>query len=155
MVLTEIVPKHIKLTQFSGLSDKPSKKIIWKSSDIPKHTLVPTGDMFFDFALVSKHIQTSSSPTPSYVDYGFGSDQRIFSGSHRFAINREEKIRDQDVNEKVRQAGMKEEYIELCLECFRCNPIIDRDSWAEYIPWLHYWYARFLWAEAVRAVLRR
>lgn len=49
----------------------------------------------------------------------------------------------------------EEEYVELSLECFRCNPIMDRDSWAEYMPWLHHWYARLLWAEAVGTVLRR
>jgi hypothetical protein len=111
--------------------------------------------MLFDFALVSKHIQTSSDPSPSYADYGFGSDKRNFAGSHRFAINRKERSHDQDVNEKVGQAGKEEEYVELYLQCFRCNPIVNRDSWAESLPWLHYWYARFLWADAVMAVLRR
>jgi len=141
--------------RYEAFKDKPTKKIIWKNSDIPKDKLVPTGDMFFDFALVNKHIQTSSDSSPSFVDYGFGSDRRIFAGSQRFAVSRKVRVPDQDVNGKVEQAVKEEEYVELYVECFRCNPVVDRDSWAEYAPWLHYWYARFLWAEAVRAVLRR
>jgi hypothetical protein len=105
--------------------------------------------MLFDFALVSKHIQTPADPSPSYADYGFGSDKRAFAGSHRFVINRKER---DVVDEK---AEKEEEYVQLSVECFRCNPMINRDSWAESMPWLHYWYGRFLWAEAVRAVLRR
>jgi hypothetical protein len=111
--------------------------------------------MLFDFALVSKHIQTSSDPSPSYADYGFGSDRRNFAGSHRFGINREEGVHDRDVDEEAGEARKEEELIELYVECFRCDPLVNRDSWAEYMPWFHYWYARFLWADAVRAVLRR
>jgi len=101
---------------------------------------------------MAKHIQTSPDQLPSYVDYGFGSDQRPFSGSHRFVVDRKEQ---KDVDEKVEQMGKEEEVVELYVECFRCNPMINRDSWAESMPWLHYWYAKFLWAEAVKAVLRR
>ena len=129
--------------------------MIVKSSDIPKHTLIPTGDMLFDFTLVSKHIQTDSDALPSYVDYGFGSEKMKFAGSHRFAIDRKERTHEQDVDEKLGEVGKEEGYIELSVECFTCNPVVNRDSWAVYIPWVHYWYAKFLWADAVKAVLRR
>ncbi|EXJ78323.1 hypothetical protein A1O3_09484 [Capronia epimyces CBS 606.96] len=145
-----------------------SKRIIWKSSDISEDSLVPIGDMLFDFALVSKHIQTRPDSIPpsssygssysysySYVDYGFGSDQRNFAGAHRFVVTRKEQDQHQHQNQDQDSKEQKEEeYIELSIECFRCNPLINQDSWAEYLPWLHYWYARFLWAEAVRTVLR-
>ena len=142
---------------YIGFKDKPPKKVIWKGSDISKYSLVPTGDMLFDFLLVSTHIQptaikTPTSPSPSLpgyscVDYGFGSDSGSFAGAHRFAVVRQER------DDEAGKEG-EEEYVELKLECFRCNPLVNRESWAEWVPWLHYWYARFLWAEAVRSVLR-
>lgn len=157
--------------RYAAFKDKPTKKIIWRDSDIPKDRLIPVGDMIFDFALVDKHIrQTFTDPSPSYVDYGFGADHRIFAGSHRFVVKRsEEKRHDQGdlFNEAaqgwqemtIKESGGEEEevekFVELYVECFRCNPMVNRDSWAEYVPWLHYWYAKALWAEAVRAVLRR
>lgn len=117
--------------------------------------------MLFDFILVASHVPspaTAATPTPrsSHVDYGFGSDQRAFAGAHRFGIERREWSYGSPgpPHNKV-MVDKKEEDgdVELYVECFRCNPLVDRDSWAEWMPWLHYWYARLLWAEAVRRVL--
>lgn len=106
--------------------------------------------MLFDFALVSKHIRTTSGLPPSYVDYGFGSDKRNFAGSHRFVVNRKDEGHGKDANDKTEGGS-----VELYVEGFCCNPMVNRGSWVEYMPWIHYWYGTLLWAEAVRAVLRR
>jgi hypothetical protein len=145
------------ITSFSALPDLPTKNVIWRSKDISKVKLASVGDMFFDFAVIDKHIQTHSDPAPSYIDYGFGSDRRVFSGSQRFVVTRHERIRNMEEDEKagLLQTEKEDGYVELSIECFRCNPLVDRDSWAEYAPWLHYWYAKCLWAEAVRRLLRR
>lgn len=106
------------LIQLSGLRDRPTKNIIWKSSDIPKQVLIPVGDRLFDFALVGKNIQTPSNPISSYADYGFGSDKRTFAGSHRFAINRNERTEDERGAENLEQVEPEEEYVEVYVESF-------------------------------------
>jgi hypothetical protein len=145
------------LTTCSALPNLPTKRTIWRSEDFYKDKLATIGDMFFDFAVVDRHIQTPSDPSPSHIDYGFGSDQRVFSGSARFSVTRYERVHDTEENEKPEplQSEKEDGYVELSIECFRCNPLVNKDSWAEYAPWLHYWYAKFLWAEAVRRLLRR
>ncbi|TVY27391.1 hypothetical protein LHYA1_G004196, partial [Lachnellula hyalina] len=80
--------------------------------------------------------KTPTSPSPSLpgyscVDYGFGSDSGSFAGAHRFAVVRQER------DDEAGKEG-EEEYVELKLECFRCNPLVNRESWAEWVPWLHY-----------------
>lgn len=104
--------------------------------------------MFGAFKMTDYHLQKTSDPVSSYVDFCFGSDESRFGGCHRFAIIRESarEFRDED--------GV-EEQVEVLLEHFRCNPKVNVDSWAEYIPWVHYWYAKFLFADAVRTLLRK
>jgi hypothetical protein len=48
---TKVVLQDSDLIYLSGFRDKPSKKIIWKSSDIPKYILVPVGDMLRNLKL--------------------------------------------------------------------------------------------------------
>jgi hypothetical protein len=81
----------------------------------------------------------------------------VFSGSQRFSVTRHEPTPDAEEDRKtgLLQSEMEDGYVELTIECFVCNPLGNRACWAEYLPWLHYWYAKCLWAEAVRRVLRR
>lgn len=113
--------------------------------------------MFFDFVLVSKHIQSKSDPSPSHVDYGFGSDRKHFAGSHRFRVTHEEGVCDTEVDKGTGLSvnSSSEGSVELSLECIVCDPTTNRYPLVIYLPWIHYWYARFLWANAVKTLLRR
>ncbi|RDL32019.1 uncharacterized protein BP5553_09421 [Venustampulla echinocandica] len=134
---------------YSTFNSKQPKNIIWRVSDIPKTTLVPIEDVLFgSFKVIDAKIKSTSDPSPSYVDFGFGSDSASFAGCHRFCVIR---------NPEETKDGPSEadSGVEIRLEHFRCNPVKNVDSWAEYIPWLHYWYAKLLFADGIRSLLRR
>lgn len=112
---------------------------------MPNTHLLPVGSIVFGgFCLLSKHIAAVPSvEEPSYVDFGFGSDESIFGGCHRFQITR------LPVSEK------EEAQIQIELHHLRCNPQKNQPSWAEYIERFHYVYAKMLFANGVQALLLR
>ena len=97
--------------------------------------------------LIDSHLATSPDQRPSYVDFGFGSDKAPFAGCHRFSI-----VRNHEGNSIESDGGVK--VIEMRLEHFRGNPRKNVDSWAEYITWFHYWYAKLLFADGIRSCFR-
>lgn len=128
----------------------PNERLIWRASEIPKSNFVAIGDIIFGaFKMTDCHLQDPSDLNSSYVDFCFGSDESRFGGCHRFVI-----VRVPSAELKEAEDSM-EEQVEVLLEHFRCNPKVDVDSWAEYIPWFHYWYAKVLFADAVRNLLGR
>ncbi|CAG8956209.1 hypothetical protein HYFRA_00003589 [Hymenoscyphus fraxineus] len=139
--------------KFAGLESSPDEKVLWKASEIPKSSLLQVGDVISGaFKMTDYHLQGPSEFSTSYVDFCFGSDESRFGGCHRFAIIREASG---ESNADGETEGNKEEQFKVLLEHFRCNPQINADSWAEYIPWVHYWYAMLLFADAVRTLLSK
>ncbi len=72
-----------------GFTNLKTQRIIWDCSEIAISTFLPVGDVLFgSFKLVASHLATPSDPYPSYLDFGFGSDEAPFAGCHRFSILR-------------------------------------------------------------------
>jgi len=146
----------------TGFESRKTDKIIWNYSEIPKTAVLPVRTVLFgSFKLVDAHLKSDSNshPSYSYLDFAFGSVTAHFTGCHRFSIHRN--VQKDDGNSGViggvGEGGVfgGEEYVQIRLEHFRCNPRKNVDSWAEWIPWIHYWYAKVLLADGVRSVLRR
>lgn len=125
---------------------------------------MPVGDVLFGaFRLVDSHLKlTPSDPLPSYLDFAFGSDRGNFAGCHRFSLHRglesktDNELSRSNVTGLIGEADLLEESeVEVRLEHFRCNPSKNVPSWAEYISWFHYWYAKLLFADGIGSVLRR
>jgi hypothetical protein len=112
---------------------------------VPNTHLLPVGSCFFgSFRLLTKHIAAVPSvEEPSYVDYGFGSDEFIFGGCHRFQITR------------LPVAEKEEAQIQIELQHLRCNPQKNQPSLAEYIERFHYVYAKMLFANGIQALMLR
>ncbi|RSM06706.1 hypothetical protein CEP52_005550 [Fusarium oligoseptatum] len=132
-------------SRYTGFEIPPDVITIWNRANVPNTHLLPVGSCFFgSFLLLAKHITTLlSSEEPSYVDYGFGSDEFVFGGCHRFQITR------LPVVEK------EEAQIQIELQHFRCNPQKNQPPVAEYIERFHYVYAKMLFANGVQALLSR
>ncbi|EED12352.1 hypothetical protein TSTA_004030 [Talaromyces stipitatus ATCC 10500] len=126
--------------------ERPSDAVtIWNKSDIPTTHLLPNGsNLFGSFTMLDKYIATNpSEQDASYVDYGFGSDESIFAGCHRFQITR-----------LPTQSGA-ESQVQMELLHFRCNPQKNKPSIAEYIERFHYVYAKALFANGIQYVITR
>ncbi|KAJ4202372.1 hypothetical protein NW759_015423 [Fusarium solani] len=118
---------------------------IWNKASVPNTHLLPVGSCFFgSFRLLTKNIAAfPSAEEPSYVDYGFGSDEFIFGGCHRFQITR------------LPVAEKEEAQIQIELQHLRCNPQKNQPSLAEYIERFHYVYAKMLFANGIQALMLR
>lgn len=146
-----------------GFKSLPTERIEWNRHNIPATSFMPVGDILFgSFKIVDSHLKlTPSDPLPSYLDFGFGSDRGQFAGCHRFSIHRGLESKDSELGRLniTGATGMtelpEEGDVEVRLEHFRCNPSKNVASWAEWIPWLHFWYAKFLFADGVSSVLRQ
>lgn len=93
---------------------------------------------------VSKHINNNlECPSISYVDIGFGSNERNFSGVHRFEIARH----------PVMQQG-KEQEVKITFSSMSCNPSSNKPPFPKVIFWFHCWYAMCLFRDGVKRVIR-
>ncbi|EED12351.1 hypothetical protein TSTA_004030 [Talaromyces stipitatus ATCC 10500] len=136
---------NILPSRYTGF-ERPSDAVtIWNKSDIPTTHLLPNGsNLFGSFTMLDKYIATNpSEQDASYVDYGFGSDESIFAGCHRFQITR-----------LPTQSGA-ESQVQMELLHFRCNPQKNKPSIAEYIERFHYVYAKALFANGIQYVITR
>ncbi|KAJ5186285.1 hypothetical protein N7449_011049 [Penicillium cf. viridicatum] len=130
--------------RYTGFHGDPHASQIWNRSELPQRHLLPVGSSLFgSFKVIDKQIvPESSDQRASYVDYGFGSDEFTFAGCHRFQITRSPRIG-------------AEPLVQFELQHFRCNPQKNEPSVAEYIAWVHYAYAKSLFANAVQCILLR
>ncbi|KAF9065947.1 hypothetical protein BDP27DRAFT_1331333 [Rhodocollybia butyracea] len=141
----------INPAKYTGFTSLPTEKIEWNSQNISTSTVMPVGDILFgSFKIVDFHVKQT---TRSESDFG---------GCHRFSVHRNLHgnsrldIESSSVtDESGRDSRQVQDEVEIRLEHFRCNPQTNIDSWAEYITWFHYWYARLLFADGIRSVLRR
>ncbi|KAL2678509.1 hypothetical protein Neosp_009256 [[Neocosmospora] mangrovei] len=131
--------------RYTGFEIPPDAATVWNKADIPNTHLLPVGSCLFgSFRLLNKHMAVVPSvEEPSYVDYGFGSDEFIFGGCHRFQITR------------LPVAEKEEAQIQIELQHLRCNPQKNQPSPAEYIERFHYIYAKMLFANGIQALLSR
>lgn len=136
-----------------GLKLQNEARVIWHQSEIPTTTLLRVGDTLFgSFKVLDRHLATPLNTTPSYIDYGYGSDTGRFAGVHRFSVSRTPA---NDGNGSNDPAGEKhQQQVEIKLQGFRCNPAKDVDSAAGYLTWFHYCYAKLLFADGIRSCLR-
>ncbi|KAK9236535.1 hypothetical protein V1525DRAFT_212026 [Lipomyces kononenkoae] len=139
--------------RYTGLQPDPQAVTIWNLSELPNTHLLPVGSCFFgSFRILDKHIAEPSSHSSSYVDYGFGSDESIFAGCHRFQITRPLS----SINSESGSAGKQPEpQVQIQLQHFRCNPQKNVPSVAEYIERFHYIYAKMLFANGIQSLLER
>lgn len=128
-----------------GFERPPDAVTIWNKSEIPTSHLLPRGsNLFGSFLMLDKHIAaTPSEQDASYVDYGFGSDEFIFAGCHRFQITRL----------PTREGA--EPQVQMELLHFRCNPQTNKPSIAEYIERFHFVYAKTLFANGIQSLVTR
>jgi hypothetical protein len=127
-----------------GFKDDPSASLIWNTSKLSNINLPPMGSCLFgSFKVLDKQIPLEpSEQRPSYVDYGFGSDEFQFAGCHRFQVTRLLRA-----NEKP--------LVQLELQGFYCNPQKNQPSGGKFLEWFHYIYAKLLFANGVQSVLLR
>ncbi|KAE8318428.1 hypothetical protein BDV41DRAFT_376428 [Aspergillus transmontanensis] len=123
--------------KFSNFEDDPAAMTIWDHTKIPSSKLLPLGSRLFgSFKLIDKHISKAPGLGPSYVDYGFGSDQSRFAGCHRVQVTRSPQT-------------------EISLQQFICNPTKNTPSVRGDLEKFHFVYAKLLFADGVRSVLTR
>ncbi|OGE50863.1 hypothetical protein PENARI_c015G11420 [Penicillium arizonense] len=130
--------------RYTGFKDDPSASMIWNTSELSNINLPPVGSCLFgSFKVLDKQIPLESSEKrPSYVDYGFGSDEFEFAGCHRFQITRLQPANDKPL-------------VQLELQGFHCNPQKNQPSVGKLLEWFHYIYAKLLFANGVQSVLLR
>ncbi|KAK9241727.1 hypothetical protein V1506DRAFT_549854 [Lipomyces tetrasporus] len=137
--------------RYTGFHPASQAVAIRRPSDIPGTRLLPVGSSFFSsFLLVDKHVAEPSDANSSHVDHGFGSDESMFAGCHRFRVTRLP-----SVAETTGQGEGRDSQIRIDLEHFRCNPQKNVPSWAEHIETFHYIYAKSLFAKGIQALLSR
>lgn len=125
--------------------------MIWNGSEISSTHLLPIGSSFFgSFKILDKHIAEPSDRSPSYVDYGFGSDEFSFAGCHRFQLTR---LLPEVESQSSSEGESGEAQVKITLQHFVCNPRKNVPSVAQYIERFHYVYAKALFANGVRSVL--
>ncbi|QGA22081.1 hypothetical protein EYB26_009795 [Talaromyces marneffei] len=143
--LLNIGGHNILPSRYTDFERPPDAVTIWNKSDIPTTHLLPKGSSLYGaFTLLDKYIATTpSEQDASYVDYGFGSDQYMFSGCHRFQITR------------LPSQPDVEPQVQMELLHFRCNPRENKPSIAEYIERFHYVYAKALFADGIQSLATR
>ncbi|ODM16961.1 hypothetical protein SI65_07359 [Aspergillus cristatus] len=141
--------------RYTGFQPDPQAVTIWNRSKVPSTHLLPVGSCLFgSFRMLDKHIAEPSDHSSSYVDYGFGSDEFIFAGCHRFQITRLPPSSNMDSESEPSIKGKQSmPQVQIQLQHFRCNPQKNVPSVAEYIERFHYVYAKALFANGVQSLL--
>lgn len=138
-----------------GFQPDPQAVAIWNRSKVLNTHLLPVGSCLFgSFKMLDGHIAESSDHGSSYVDYGFGSDEFIFAGCHRFQITRLPSSNMDSESESGSKGKHPESQVQIQLQHFRCNPQRNVPSVAEYIERFHYVYAKALFANGVQSLLK-
>lgn len=138
-----------------GFQPDPQAATIWNRSKVPNTHLLPIGTCLFgSFSILDKDFAEPSDYSSSYVDYGFGSDEFIFAGCHRFQITRLPPNMDSE-SESGSKGKQPELQVQIQLQHFRCNPQRNVPSVAEYIERFHYVYAKALFANGFQSLLER
>ena len=120
-------------------------------ADFHRPTFLPLGSVLFGaFQLVDSHIATASNASASHLDFGFGSDEGLFAGCHRFSIARGPLKTGVEVGAQDRQALQD---VEIRLEGFFYTPRAIPDVPRRLLVWFHQLYARLLFTDGVRGVL--
>ncbi|KAL1893034.1 hypothetical protein Sste5346_006715 [Sporothrix stenoceras] len=138
--------------RYTGFRADAQAVVVRRPTAIPSQRLLPIGSLFFSsFLLVDKHISepekepsSADETVNSYVDFGFGSDEARFAGSHRFRVTR-----------LPAATETTDAQVQIDLEHFRCNPQQNIPSLAERIQWFHFLYAKLLFANGIQAILKR
>lgn len=136
-----MLPAH-----YTDFQPSPNAVTIWDKSALSASHLLPVGSNLFGFfQMLDKQVSINPSEDDvSYVDYGFGSDEFIFAGCHRFQITR------------LTTRPGTEPQIQMELQSFHCNPQHNKPS----IPYsglrrFHNAYAKALFANGVQSLISR
>jgi len=156
--------------KFSKIS--PRKTAINTLDGLSKTKLLPKGTLLFggNFLILDIHISPNSvisaskslpelapasvfepsrlvsnkleDPNISYIDVGFGSNERDFSGVHRFEVKRH----------PAAQEERKEE-VTICFSSMSCNPSSNKPPFPNAIFKFHCWYAMSLFRDGIEGVI--
>jgi hypothetical protein len=91
----------------------------------------------------------SNTLSPSFVEIGFGSNRRQFSGLHRFEV-----FRHREVGENEEKADAASEAVTISYSSTSCNPSVDRLPFPEYMGNFHRVYSWCLFRDGVRGILK-
>jgi hypothetical protein len=121
-------------------------------SQISSTTLPPANSLFFDsFLLLDSKIGASQS----FIEFGFGDDQKQFSGFHRVEILRMPEIEEGgDENEKKSSSEVQGE-AKLWYSSTSCNPTQNKPPFPELVMTFHKAYGGLLFRDGLREVLGR
>ncbi|KAK5992293.1 hypothetical protein PT974_05694 [Cladobotryum mycophilum] len=138
--------------EFTKLASISSRKRITKALDLSEDTLPPLFAAIFhlfhvtDVQLQNRH-GGSPTETESSIDIAFGSDQRPFSGAHRFSILRDPSQKSDDDDGSIQ--------VRVYCGSVICNPVVDTKDIAPWIMWkFHDFYSVLLFREAVAEMKR-
>lgn len=132
--------------------------MLWIKSQLSRNRIPPLGTVFYGgFQVLDKEITpaSASAPRSSFVDIGFGSDTATFAGSHRFEVITEENVDPKsDGADGVDGHGDSGDVV-VKLSHFRCNPLQNKPSGAEWIRWFHIIYAKMLFNDGIGEILAK
>lgn len=112
----------------------PEDKSYWSTADLPRSSLLSLHSTIFGvFHVVDFRVDDDAA----FVDLAFGSDERTFSGCHRFS---------------VRKNGSTQ--VTMGLECVTCNPVADVTQNEGWLKMFHTVYAKILFSAALGRVER-
>ncbi|KAI5460872.1 hypothetical protein BGZ63DRAFT_358057 [Mariannaea sp. PMI_226] len=109
----------------------------------PLHSVLYGVFQVLDVQLESSQSSLSSgTPTESFIDFGFGSNQFIFAGAHRFSVVR-----------SAEKSANGRELVQIHCYSTSCNPTEDKPLGPGFMYTFHAIYNSFLFREGVAMVL--
>jgi len=131
---------------------------IWNLSSLSSTEIPPLGSLLFNNFLLLDCSAASSErrrqlfpssrvvPRPhlTFAEFVYGSERIHFSGSHRFEVTRE-KSKTTDSQDMIR----------ISLSSISCNPVTEQRSVPGFLLVFHAIYARFLFADGIREVMKQ
>lgn len=126
--------------------DLPSFPLRLSRSSLPHKYSRIAGGNFMLLDQSNTPVSSSEKPelaTGSFVDFAFGDSRGTFSGCHRFEV-----LRTEGVGEKV------DGEIKVIFSSIACNPTNEEHKYAGWLHAFHVLYARVLFWDGMREVLK-
>lgn len=130
---------------------------IWSTKALTEARLPSLHSTLFGaFQLIDRHLGPSSHLSKlscseeSYIDFGFGSDKKSFSGVHRFSVRREAVP-----DSKTGQRSDSGNAVRITHSSLACNPSQNKPFKPGVFFTLHKFYAILLFREGVAQVLHQ
>ncbi|KPM34800.1 hypothetical protein AK830_g11771 [Neonectria ditissima] len=138
----------LNLTKFTTIENQATVARFWSTKDLSDHKLPPLHSVLYgvfqvlDIKLPQKNdTKSQQGSTESYIDFGFGRDQRQFVGVHRFSV-----VRPND------RPPTGQRTVQIHRQSMTCNPTVNRPVGPGFLYHFHNIYAQLLFREAVAEV---